>query len=180
MKANIQYSSKKVVHPRFNFRFLLIFLFSTAVLILFDQWTKIAAANALKGKSAFVLIDGVFEFSYLENSGMAWGMFAGARSFFLVITIIIGLAIIWLVAKMPYKKRYIPLLLTAVLLEAGALGNFIDRLMLGYVRDFLYFRLIHFPVFNVADSYVTVGMILFAILVLLIYRENEFDFLKRR
>ena len=65
-----------------------------------------------------------------------------------------------------------------VLLGAGAIGNFIDRLEFGYVRDFIYFKLIDFPVFNVADSYVTVAVIIFIILILFVYEEEDFDFLK--
>ena len=64
-----------------------------------------------------------------------------------------------------------------VLLAAGGLGNFIDRLFLGYVRDFLYFKLIDFPVFNVADSYVTIGLIILIILIMFVYNEKDFGFL---
>ena len=63
------------------------------------------------------------------------------------------------------------------LLAAGGLGNFIDRLFLGYVRDFLYFKLIDFPVFNVADSYVTIGLIILIILIMFVYNEKDFGFL---
>ena len=58
------------------------------------------------------------------------------------------------------------------LLAAGGLGNFIDRLFLGYVRDFLYFKLIDFPVFNVADSYVTIGLVILIILIMFVYNEK--------
>lgn len=64
-----------------------------------------------------------------------------------------------------------------VLLAAGGLGNFIDRLFLGYVRDFLYFKLIDFPVFNVADSYVTIGLVILIILIMFVYNEKDFGFL---
>ena len=63
------------------------------------------------------------------------------------------------------------------MLAAGGLGNFIDRLFLGYVRDFLYFKLIDFPVFNVADSYVTIGLIILIILIMFVYNEKDFGFL---
>lgn len=64
-----------------------------------------------------------------------------------------------------------------VLLAAGGLGNFVDRLFLGYVRDFLYFKLIDFPVFNVADSYVTIGLVILIILIMFVYNEKDFGFL---
>ena len=79
---------------------------------------------------------------------------------------------------MLFRSRYIPLLITCTLLVSGAVGNFIDRVRFGYVRDFIYFKLINFPVFNVADCYVTVAVILFIILILFIYKEEEFDFIR--
>ena len=65
----------------------------------------------------------------------------------------------------------------AVLLAAGAVGNLIDRMRYSYVVDFLYFKLIDFPVFNVADCYVTVGAVLLAVLILFVYKEEELGFL---
>ena len=67
--------------------------------------------------------------------------------------------------------------LVAVFLAAGAVGNLIDRMRYSYVVDFLYFKLIDFPVFNVADCYVTVGAVLLAVLILFVYKEEELGFL---
>ena len=77
-------------------------------------------------------------------------------------------------------KRNDWILATAVLLAAGALGNLIDRMRYSYVVDFLYFKLIDFPVFNVADCYVTVGAVLLAVLILFVYKEEELGFLSLR
>ncbi len=118
------------------------------------------------------------EFSYLENTGSAWGMMEGARIFFLVLTVVVLAFIFYVIYKMPDAKKYIPLKVMLILLGAGAIGNFIDRLFLGYVRDFIYFKLINFPVFNVADCYVTISMVLFAILILFVYKENDYTFIK--
>ena len=63
---------------------------------------------------------------------------------------------------------------------AGAIGNMIDRAVRGYVVDFFYFRLIDFPIFNVADIYVTVTMILLLILILFYYKEEDLEFLSRK
>ena len=71
-----------------------------------------------------------------------------------------------------------PLLITCTLLVSGAAGNFIDRVRFGYVRDFIYFKLINFPVFNVADCYVTVSVVLLIILILFVYKEDDFEFFK--
>lgn len=68
----------------------------------------------------------------------------------------------------------------ASVLTAGALGNFIDRLRLGYVVDFFYFSLINFPVFNVADIFVVISFIGIAVSILFIYKDDEFEFLSIR
>ena len=79
--------------------------------------------------------------------------------------------------RMPEGKRFFLMRTVAVLLAAGAVGNLIDRMRYSYVVDFLYFKLIDFPVFNVADCYVTVGAVLLAVLILFVYKEEELGFL---
>lgn len=158
--------------------FLWIYLIGMAILVFFDQITKIVAENNLYNKNAFVIIEGVFEFSYLRNAGAAWGMLSGKRILFLLITAFMIGVITYVVIKMPVTKKMLPLECVCILLGAGAVGNFIDRLMFGYVRDFIYFKAINFPVFNVADSYVTIAVVMFVILVFFIYEEEDFDFLK--
>lgn len=68
-----------------------------------------------------------------------------------------------------------PLYVTLVVLLAGALGNFYDRLFQGYVIDFIYFSLIDFPVFNVADIYVTLSVIVLIVMVLFVYKGDELE-----
>ena len=82
--------------------------------------------------------------------------------------------------RLPGGRRYTLMRVVAVLLAAGALGNLIDRMRYSYVVDFLYFKLIDFPVFNVADCYVTVGAVLLAVLILFVYKEEELGFLSLR
>ena len=159
-------------------RALIIFAISVIVLAFVDQITKIWAVDVLKKNDPIVIIDGVFEFHYLENTGTAWGLFGGAVNFFIITTVIILVGIIYVEYKMPFTKKYMPMHITAILIGAGGIGNFIDRAVLGYVRDFIYFKLIDFPVFNVADMYVTVSQILFVILILFVYHEGDFKFLK--
>ena len=79
--------------------------------------------------------------------------------------------------KMPKTKFYLPLFWVLVVMVAGAVGNTIDRLFFGFVTDFLYFKLINFPIFNVADCYITVCSVLTIILVLTVYKDDEFTFL---
>lgn len=165
---------------RVNRKGFVFYIVGIVLLCVLDQLTKIAAVNALKGKAPFILIDGVFEFFYLENTGTAWGLFGGARIYFLILTVVVVAVITYVAAIIPPERKMLPLQVVLTVLGAGAFGNFIDRLLLGYVRDFIYFKFINFPVFNVADIYVTVSVICFAVLILFIYKEEDFDFLKKK
>lgn len=144
-------------------------------LIFFDQWTKSLAVIYLMNQESFVLIDGVFQLHYLENRGAAFGMMQGKQAFFILISLAACIAISYIYFKLPWKKRFHPLRASVLFIAAGAVGNLIDRCMLGYVVDFFYFELIDFPVFNVADIYVTCATILLAFLILFFYKENELD-----
>ncbi len=157
---------------------LLFYIIGIAVLTELDQLTKILAEARLMGKPDFKVIGDAFVLSYLRNSGAAWGMLSGKINLFIIFTVIVVLAVTYVVINMPVTKKYMPLLVTCTLLVSGAAGNFIDRVKFGYVRDFIYFKLINFPVFNVADCYVTVSVVLLIILILFIYKEEDFDFLK--
>ena len=154
-------------------------LFTLAAFFL-DQWTKHLAVLHLKGKASIPIIRDVFELRYLENRGAAFGIMQGRQYFFVVVTVIICAVILLCFARMPFKAKYVPLRICAVLIWAGAAGNMADRLRLNYVVDFFDFCLIDFPVFNVADCYVVAACILFALLILFYYRdEHDFDFLRR-
>lgn len=144
-----------------------------AVLIFLDQITKRAAVLRLKGQEPFVLIKGVFELHYLENRGAAFGIMQGQKTFFVIITIIILAVVVYIYAKMPAAKRFHALRVILVLIGAGALGNFIDRIRLSYVVDFFYFCLIDFPIFNVADIYVTSAAIALIVFVLFYYKDED-------
>lgn len=158
---------------------LSLLLFAAALLA--DQWTKYLAAANLKGSQGISLIDGVFALRYIENRGAAFGIMQGKQLFFVICALVICGLILYLYARMPFTKKYVPLRACAILVCAGALGNVIDRLRLDYVIDFFDFCLIDFPVFNVADCYVVAACILFAYLILFHYRdESDFDFLKRK
>ena len=81
---------------------------------------------------------------------------------------------------MPEEKKYNILHILLVLIASGAIGNMIDRVRLEYVVDFFYFVLINFPIFNMADIYVSVACVLLAIVMLFIYKEEDLDFLSIR
>ena len=156
----------------------IVFFIVSAILVAADQITKIAAAHFLKGKDPFVIIPGVLEFRYLENRGMAWGMMQGAGIFFIILTCAILTAVIFFMVRLPYKKRFYPLIAFAAQLFAGGVGNLIDRVGLKYVRDFIYVKAINFPIFNVADVCVTCAISLLVILIIFVYREKDYEQLK--
>ena len=152
----------------------------TALLLLADQFTKYMAILHLKDAPALVLIDGVLELNYLENRGAAFGMLQGQKGIFLVSTVPVLALIALYYHRAPLGKRFVPVRVIGVLLLSGAPGNMIDRVLQSYVVDFLYVKLIDFPVFNVADCYVTVGAVLMAVLFLFYYKDEELGFLNPR
>lgn len=145
------------------------------LLVFFDQFTKKQAVDTLKPllPGGIEVWKGVFELHYLENHGMAFGLLQNAQIFFYVVTGIFLVIGVYLLVRTPGKKRFLPMNLLLTLVIAGAVGNLIDRIVNQYVVDFLYVSLIDFPIFNVADCYVTVGIILLAIFLLFVYKDEE-------
>lgn len=159
--------------PRIKGFLLILFL------VLLDQGTKYLAILYLKGTSGIPLIDQVLTFRYLENRGMAFGLLQNKILFLVLICMFFFAAIIYLFIKTPATVYYRPLLYTAAVVFSGAMGNFIDRVFRRYVVDFIYFSLIDFPTFNVADIYVTCGIAALVFLLFFRYKEeDDFDFLK--
>lgn len=158
--------------------FLLILdLLILALLVALDQYTKYIAVQKLKNQPAFNIINGVLEFNYLENRGAAFGMLQNQKIFFVFVAVIFLCVIIYVLVKAPLDKKYFKLHILLVMIAGGAIGNLIDRLRFDYVVDFIYIVLINFPIFNVADMYVTFSTVLLIIQVLFVYKENDFYFL---
>lgn len=145
-----------------------------------DQFTKYLAQNRLRGSDAFLAIPGILELRYLENRGMAWGLFQGKIPFFVTFSLLFFLFVGFLFFQIPKTVRYLPLRIVGILMFSGAMGNFLDRVLRGYVIDFFSLSFIHFPVFNVADICVVCGGGYLAWLILFYYRDEDFDFLNRR
>ena len=150
------------------------------LLVILDQITKNLAVVYLKDKPAYVIWDGVFELHYLENSGAAFGMLQNQKVLFVLVASVILVIIGYLLVKLPRNRHYVLLEALLVLIASGAVGNMIDRVQFHYVVDFFYFKLIDFPIFNVADIYVSVSCVLLAILVLFFYKDEDFDFLSKK
>lgn len=152
-----------------------------AVLLLaIDQFTKYLAVVYLKGQEAISLIKGVLELRYLENRGAAFGMFQNQKIFLLAVSVIFMGVISYFLYRIPDEKKFLVMHILASVIIAGGLGNMIDRIRLDYVVDFIYFVLIDFPIFNVADCFVVVATILIFILMLFVYKDEDMEFLSRK
>ncbi|MSS63970.1 signal peptidase II [Velocimicrobium porci] len=150
------------------------------LLVIIDQATKQLAKYFLEGTEGLSIIPGVFSLQYLENRGAAFGIFQNKTIFLVVLTLAIMLLLCYVYIKLPDTKHYLPMEYTLILIASGAIGNFIDRIINRYVIDFFYFELIDFPIFNVADCYVTVATILLLLLCLFYYKEDDFTCLSKK
>ncbi len=151
-------------HPK------LLILFVTLAGILLDQVTKLLVDTCMALGETIPLFEGVLHITYIRNRGAAFGMLADNRWVFLIVSTVTILA---LTVFLILTKMRDPLALTALsMILSGGIGNMIDRLALGYVIDFIDFRLINFAVFNGADSFVCVGAGLFLLSTLLDLRRG--------
>lgn len=157
---------------------IIIDILAILLLIFFDQFTKYLAVEKLKYYPPYVLIDGVLELNYLENKGAAFGMLQDKRTLFIFMTVVMLTVVFYVLLKLPAGKKFVSWQVFLCLICAGGIGNMIDRLRFDYVVDFIYFVLIDFPVFNLADIFITVGTVLFFVVILFFTKEEELQFLR--
>ncbi len=130
------------------------------LLVLLDQFTKAETVRVLKDGPTISLIPKVLELVYVENTGAVFGFMSNSTLFFCIVTPIFVLMMGYVFFQVPKEKKFFWARLCVLLVVAGGIGNFIDRVTKGFVVDMIYFVPINFPVFNVADCYVTVGVFL--------------------
>lgn len=136
-------------------RYYVLYSLIIAVGIIIDQLSKLLVVKFLKPIDDVPLWDGVFHFNYHENQGAAFGMLADNRWVFILISTV---AIIGIGLYLFFGKASNTLMgVSMALIVSGGIANMIDRIFLGYVVDFLYFKLIDFAIFNVADAFVCIG-----------------------
>lgn len=153
---------------------------SIIVLVGLDQLSKYIVAENMVMHDYKPVFGDVFGLYYLINEGMAWGMFQQKQVFFLIFTIVFLVAAAYVYSKLLADRTFRPLNICILFLVSGAIGNMIDRMFRGEflhggVVDFLYIKIINFPVFNVADMYVTISISVLVILLFTKYRNVEFD-----
>ena len=150
--------------------YLFMGLFAAAAVVL-DQLTKALVVANIPLFGRVNVIDGLFSLTYTQNTGAAFSSFEGARWLFVVIFAVFAAAIIW-----EFSKKRWPFTTfdrwCIVAIFAGGLGNVIDRVRLGYVVDMIKTEFIDFPVFNVADCFITCGCI--ALMVSLLFFNKAF------
>lgn len=162
-----------------SFKNIILVLAIVVIGFILDQITKIKICEPLKGNNPIVLIKNVLEFTYVENRGAAFGILNGQKTVFLIIAIVFSAIMIYIFYKLPAERKYLDLNICLAFTLSGAIGNSFDRISIGYVRDFIYFRLIDFPVFNVADIFITCSMFWLMGLILFKYKDEDFYFLKK-
>ena len=121
----------------------------------FDQLTKYLASSRLKGQPPADFIPGVVRFTYAENTGMAFSMFSGARWVFVALTAAVCAGVLWYMFS--NRASHLWLYWSLGVVCAGGIGNLIDRVLYGYVIDFIEPVFVDFAVFNIADCAVTLG-----------------------
>ena len=130
----------------------------TAISVLgLDQVTKFLAIEHLSPAKSIGVIPGIFHLSFVENTGIAFGLFQGQP---VIMTVLITLCVLALLICSPFfVRRPLGLRLAYGFILGGAVGNWVDRIRYQHVIDFLDFRV--WPVFNFADTFISIGMILF-------------------
>ncbi len=130
------------------------------VLLVLDQLSKYFVALYLSPVgSSIPVIDGLLQLTNVHNTGAAWGMLEGFRWLFIPMTLVVAAVLVYVIIRF-HKKLTVFSRITLAMLFAGAIGNFIDRLLLTYVRDFFDISpLFSFPVFNIADSALSIGCV---------------------
>lgn len=165
------------------FLFGILFIVLTTV----DQITKQLVVSRMDLNRRYSVVNNIVSFEYLENRGVAFGIFSNKLSFITIITFAIIAVIIYcmialekaILSHPKYSKKFTLLQFIFVLLTSGAAGNAIDRIRLGYVIDFISVDFMTFPTFNVADCFVTVGAFVLFIIIMFFINDEEFNSIKK-
>ena len=149
-------------------------LFVSAILVLADQISKTIVVKTMSLYESIPVIQNFFHFTYITNDGMAFGInFPFGYYIFTSLSVLLTLFLFWYLWSVRTHSIVIRLGISFII--AGAIGNLIDRIFLGAVIDFLDFMIgnFHWYVFNLADSYVTVGMVLVLIDSIILEKKRE-------
>ena len=150
------------------FKTVFVAIIVVVLVLVFDMLTKYLLIGSLipnVGDQAS-FIEGFINFVHVQNDGASGGILGGQTALLIVITLVLLGVLVWyyLLKLKDQQNKYLTLLSVAMgMIFGGSLGNLYDRVIFGYVRDFINFQFINFPVFNIADSAITIGVILLVI-----------------
>ncbi|KAF1296103.1 signal peptidase II [Enterococcus sp. JM4C] len=149
---------------------IFVYLLLSAAIVGIDQWVKFwTVSNFELGESQSV-IPSILSLTHIRNTGAAWSLLEGKMWFFAIVTTIAVIVVLYLLIKNLKGSKWFTIGLSLVL--AGALGNFIDRMRLGYVVDMFQTDFMNFPIFNVADMSLVIGVACIFIYIILDEREK--------
>ncbi|MCL1788228.1 MAG: signal peptidase II [Defluviitaleaceae bacterium] len=151
-----------------------VLLVVATVLLALDLWLKSWAAANLLGQPSRDLIPGFLGLTYTRNTGAAFGLFANfewGRWVLTIVKIVLMAGLLWVFHRLPLERKYWLLRAPIILIFAGGIGNLYDRMAFGYVRDMLAFLFVNFPIFNLADVYVTTGAFVGAFIMLFVIKD---------
>lgn len=140
-----------------------IYYILAVLMVGLDQWTKILTVDNIALYETIEFIPGVLSWTYIQNDGAAWSILEGQMWFFYIVTTVVLVVLVYNMQKYGKGDRLFSWALTFIL--AGTIGNFIDRLRLQYVVDMIKLEFINFPIFNLADSLLSVGVVLLVVYV---------------
>lgn len=142
-----------------------------ALIVVADQVSKYFVVQSMALYETKPLLSPIVELLYVRNPGMAWSMLSGARWLFVAVTFVAIGAVCFAIWKKMITKRFELFCIAAII--GGGIGNLIDRVLYGEVVDMLHFQFFDFPVFNVADCFVSCGCVLLVIFVLFFDRDGK-------
>lgn len=159
----------------------ILYFFDILILLLciaLDRVSKYFVIKRLKDHPAVSVIGGILEFRYAENSGAAFSLLRDQTSFFILISIVILVTGIYFLIRSPGRSKYVFSHIMITMILGGAVGNVVDRLLYSAVIDFIYINSFTFPIFNIADAFLSLGTLGLVLSLIFYYKEDDLNFLK--
>lgn len=152
-------------------RKLVPYLILTSILVVIDQVTKYLTVQNIALYEIVEVIPDIFSLTYIQNTGAAFSILEGQMWFFYLVSVVVLFFLFYYLYTEGQHQKMLGVILSIVI--AGTIGNFIDRVVHQYVIDMLRLEFINFPIFNIADSYLTVGVIL--LFIYMFYEERNME-----
>lgn len=151
----------------------MIYALLIAAIVIGDQIAKYLTVTNLPVGQSMTFIPGFMDFTHIQNTGAAYGIFSGATWLLTILSAVMAVVVIFLLFK--YRKKVNSKLFDTamIFIAGGAIGNLIDRIWQGYVTDMLQFTFVDFAIFNVADCFVTIGAILLGVWVIWFWDKHK-------